>query len=91
MVLGKIIGTLVATRKEPTLEGLKLLVKEKIKADPQSGHLFVFSNRTRTRIKMYQWDGTGEVITIKKIHRGTFRWQPTRHAPACRSRRRCWR
>src|SRR5258706_266785 len=26
MVLGKIIGTLVATRKEPTLEGLKLLV-----------------------------------------------------------------
>jgi microcompartment protein CcmK/EutM len=26
MVLGKIIGTLVASRKEPTLEGLKLLV-----------------------------------------------------------------
>ena len=26
MVLGRVIGTLVATRKEPTLEGLKLLV-----------------------------------------------------------------
>jgi microcompartment protein CcmK/EutM len=26
VVLGKVIGTLVATRKEPTLEGLKLLV-----------------------------------------------------------------
>jgi microcompartment protein CcmK/EutM len=26
MVLGKVIGTLVATRKEPTLEGLKLLL-----------------------------------------------------------------
>jgi microcompartment protein CcmK/EutM len=26
MVLGKVIGTLVASRKEPTLEGLKLLV-----------------------------------------------------------------
>lgn len=26
MVLGKVIGTLVATRKEPTLEGCKLLV-----------------------------------------------------------------
>lgn len=26
MLLGKVIGTLVATRKEPTLEGLKLLV-----------------------------------------------------------------
>ena len=26
MVLGKVIGTLVASRKEPTLEGLKLLI-----------------------------------------------------------------
>ncbi len=26
MVLGKVIGTLVASRKEPSLEGLKLLV-----------------------------------------------------------------
>lgn len=26
MLLGKVIGTLVATRKEPTVEGLKLLV-----------------------------------------------------------------
>jgi microcompartment protein CcmK/EutM len=26
MILGKVIGTLVASRKEPTIEGLKLLV-----------------------------------------------------------------
>ena len=26
MVLGRVIGTLVASRKEPTLEGLKLLI-----------------------------------------------------------------
>ena len=26
MILGRVIGTLVATRKEPTVEGLKLLV-----------------------------------------------------------------
>ncbi len=26
MLLGRVIGTLVATRKEPTIEGLKLLV-----------------------------------------------------------------
>ncbi|MFT3692172.1 MAG: EutN/CcmL family microcompartment protein [Kofleriaceae bacterium] len=26
MILGRVIGTLVATRKEPTLDGLKLLV-----------------------------------------------------------------
>ena len=55
-------------------EGLKLLVKEKIGKDPLSGHLFVFTNRARTRVKAYQWDGTGEVITMKKLHDGTFRW-----------------
>ena len=26
MILGRVVGTVVATRKEPTLEGLKLLV-----------------------------------------------------------------
>lgn len=55
-------------------EGLKVLVKEKIKEDPLSGHLFVFTNRSHTRVKAYQWDGTGEVITMKKLHGGTFRW-----------------
>ena len=63
-----------STDLRKSFEGLKLLVKEKIKEDPLSGHLFVFSNRTRTRIKAYHWDGTGEVITMKKLHQNTFRW-----------------
>ncbi|HUJ57967.1 MAG TPA: EutN/CcmL family microcompartment protein [Kofleriaceae bacterium] len=33
MVLGKVIGTLVASRKEPTLEGLKLLVVQACDVD----------------------------------------------------------
>src|SRR5580692_2315478 len=40
MVLGKVIGTLVASRKEPTLEGLKLLVVRACDVDgsfPTSG------------------------------------------------------
>jgi microcompartment protein CcmK/EutM len=40
MVLGKVIGTLVASRKEPTLEGLKLLVVRACDVDgsiPSSG------------------------------------------------------
>jgi microcompartment protein CcmK/EutM len=35
MVLGKVIGTVVASRKEPTLEGLKLLV---VRACDVDGH-----------------------------------------------------
>jgi microcompartment protein CcmK/EutM len=39
MVLGRVIGTLVASRKEPTLEGLKLLVVRACDVDgnPLSG------------------------------------------------------
>ena len=35
MVLGKVIGTLVASRKEPTLDGLKLLVVRACDVDGQ--------------------------------------------------------
>ena len=37
MVLGRVIGTLVATRKEPTLEGLKLLVVRACDVDGKPG------------------------------------------------------
>ncbi|MCG8424083.1 MAG: EutN/CcmL family microcompartment protein [Proteobacteria bacterium] len=33
MLLGKVVGTLVASRKEPTLEGLKLLVVRACEVD----------------------------------------------------------
>ena len=33
MILGKVIGTLVATRKEPTVEGLKMLVVQPCDVD----------------------------------------------------------
>jgi microcompartment protein CcmK/EutM len=33
VILGKVIGTLVATRKEPTVEGLKLLVVQACEPD----------------------------------------------------------
>ena len=36
MVLGKVIGTLVASKKEPTLEGVKLLVKEHRREVPEA-------------------------------------------------------
>jgi microcompartment protein CcmK/EutM len=33
MLLGRVVGTLVATRKEPSLEGLKLLVLRQLDID----------------------------------------------------------
>ncbi len=55
MVLGKVIGTLVATRKEPTLEGLKLLVVRACDVDGnESGGIVVAADAVGA--------GLGEVV-----------------------------
>ena len=47
-------------------------VKEILKHDPYSGHLFLFVNRTRTSCKVLYYDGTGFVILQKRLDKGTF-------------------
>jgi len=47
-------------------------VKEILKGDPFSGHLFLFVNRDRTSCKCLYYDGTGFVILSKRMERGRF-------------------
>lgn len=42
--------------------------------DPTSGHLFLFCNRSRTRIKALWWDGSGLWLSAKRLEAGTFAW-----------------
>jgi transposase len=53
-------------------DGLAATTRSVIRESPESGHLFVFLNRRRNRIKLLVWDRTGYLIVYKRLERGTF-------------------
>ena len=55
-------------------DGLARLARDVIEGDPLSGHLFVFANRRRDRIKVLYWDRDGYAIWMKRLEKGTYRW-----------------
>jgi transposase len=48
-----------ATDLRKSFEGLSDLVTHHFQEDPLSGHLYVFTNRRKNRIKLLYFDGTG--------------------------------
>lgn len=66
-----------ATDLRKSFEGLCDLVHHRFQEDPLSGHLFVFCNQRRTRIKLLYWDGSGLWVCAKRLERGRFRWPTT--------------
>jgi transposase len=57
-----------------SVDGLSALVREAFGLDPLSGHLFLFRNRRRNRVKILVWDQSGYWILYKRLERGTFAW-----------------
>jgi transposase len=53
-------------------DGLFGMVHEFLDQDPLSGHLFLFLNRRRDRIKILFWEPDGAVIFYKRLEVGTF-------------------
>ena len=56
------------------LDGLAILVQEKLKQDPFSGHLFAFRGKRARILKVLFWDGNGLCLFTKRIDRGGFVW-----------------
>lgn len=55
-------------------DGLYGLVRDHLGQDPLSGHLFLFTNRTKTRLKALVWDGSGLWVCAKRLEKGRFCW-----------------
>jgi transposase len=55
-------------------EGLYGLVRDQLGLDPLSGHLCLFCNKGRNRLKVLYWDGSGLWICAKRLEKGRFSW-----------------
>jgi transposase len=69
----KVYLAVAPTDMRKGFDTLAALVKEFLKHDPLSGHLFLFVGRDRDRLKILQWQTDGFAIYYKRLEEGTFR------------------
>ncbi len=74
-------GTQVWLACRPTdmrkgFDGLAALVREVLRNDPYSGHVFVFRGKRGDLVKILHWDETGLCLFAKRLERGRFAWPP---------------
>ena len=65
------------TDMRKSINGLSLLVSEKLADDPFNGCLFVFCNRSRDKLKMLYWEHNGFWLYYKRLEKGKFKWPNT--------------
>ncbi len=58
------------------LNGLVSHVSVILKADPYSGHLFLFRGKRGDYLKLLYWDGSGLCLFTKRFEDGKFVWPP---------------
>jgi transposase len=63
-----------ATDMRKNFDGLYGLVRDRLGCDPLSGHLFLFCNAQRNRLKMLVYDGSGLWVCAKRLDKGRFCW-----------------
>jgi len=63
-----------ATDMRLGFNGLYGLVSNKLRGDPLSGHLYLFANARRDRMKVLFFDGSGLWVCAKRMEGGRLRW-----------------
>lgn len=61
-----------ATDMRKGFNGLQGIISGVLEQDPLSGHLFLFINRRRDKLKILYWDGDGLAIWYRRLEQGTF-------------------
>jgi transposase len=57
-------------------DGLAAQVTNVLRADPFSGHLFLFRGKRGDYLKCLYWDGSGLCLFAKRLEKGRFVWPP---------------
>ena len=63
-----------ATDLRAGFDRLCILAESVLGQQASSGHLFVFCNASRTRVRILYFDGTGLWLLTKRLERGRFAW-----------------
>lgn len=80
-MLGLPHGTQIYYCSEPvdfrkSFDGLCGVIESVFEMNVLDGHLFLFVNRRRDRIKALWWEAGGMILWYKRLERGTFEMPP---------------
>lgn len=81
IVPGQAVRIVIATRPvdfRKGHDGLAAVVQSELGLDPHSGIIVVFRAKRGDRIKVLVWDGSGMVMTYKRLEQGKFAWPAIR-------------